>query len=234
MGMDEITFGQLLAVNWMLVTIVIAALLVLAVTLLVRRRRRFRRMPTTIDGVRIETQGAVVDEDLVIERNWRITLLMNNVTRKPAPVPALSSRAVVTAGRLFFARFAHIFPPRLLLVGLPGLLAVVFLGISRLSPGETTAGLALFALAGLGCSALLPLIISFGEQQLPQLGQSAAGILIALYQLGYGLAAFGGGALQESFHLPMQSLFGWGALLALLQALISFPISVGARGRLRA
>jgi hypothetical protein len=99
MGMDGITFGQLLAGNWMLITIVGTALLVLAVTLLVRRRRRYRRMPTTIDGVRIEPQGAVVDEDLVIERNWRITLLMHNVTRKPAPVPVLSSRAVVAAGR---------------------------------------------------------------------------------------------------------------------------------------
>lgn len=101
--MDEITFGQLLVANWMLVTIVCAALLVLAVALLVRRRRRFRRMPTTIDGVRIEPQGAVIDEDLVIERNWRITLLMTNVTRRPAPVPALSSRAVVAAGRKQYA-----------------------------------------------------------------------------------------------------------------------------------
>lgn len=101
--MDEITFGQLLVANWMLVTIVSAALLVLAVALLVRRHRRFRRMPTTIDGVRIEHQGAVVDEDLVVERNWRITLLMHNVTRNPAPVPALSSRAVVTAERNRYA-----------------------------------------------------------------------------------------------------------------------------------
>jgi hypothetical protein len=87
----------------MLVTVASAALLVLVVTLLVRRGRRFRRMPATIDGVRIDTQGAVVDEDLVIERDWRIALLMNNVTRKPAPVPVLGSRAVVTAGRKQYA-----------------------------------------------------------------------------------------------------------------------------------
>lgn len=101
--MDGITFGQLLVANWMLVAIVTTALLVAAVPFLVRRRRHIRRMPTTIDGVRIEPQGAVVDEDLVIERNWRITLLMRNVSRKPAPVPVLSSRAVVAAGRKQYA-----------------------------------------------------------------------------------------------------------------------------------
>jgi hypothetical protein len=45
----------------------------------------------------------VLDEDLVIERNWRITLLMTNVTRKPTTIPVLGSRAVVTAGRKQFA-----------------------------------------------------------------------------------------------------------------------------------
>ncbi|SIT83681.1 hypothetical protein [Microbacterium sp. RU33B] len=106
--MDEITFGQLLLANGMLVTIVSAALVVLAVALLVRRRRRFRRMPTTIDGVRIEPQGAVVDEDLVIEQNWRITLLMHNVTRKPAAVPALRPRAVVAAGHNQYAATVYL------------------------------------------------------------------------------------------------------------------------------
>jgi MFS family permease len=165
--------------------------------------------------------------------NWASLMMSRSLGSAPqqAAMALTLFWALVTAGRLFFARFAHIFPPRLLLVGLPAMLAVVFLGISRLSPGETNAGLGLFALAGVGCSALLPLIISFGEQQLPQLGQSTAGVLIALYQVGYGLAAFGGGALQESLDLPMQSIFGWGALLALLQALVSLPISVKARGQ---
>jgi len=101
--MDGITFGQFLAANWMLLTIVVVGLVVLILTLVVRRRRNFRRLPATIKGVRIECQGAVLDEDFVIERNWRITLLMTNVTRKPAAVPVLGSRAVVTAGRRLYA-----------------------------------------------------------------------------------------------------------------------------------
>ena len=101
--MDGITFGQLLAANWMLLTTVGIGLAVVAVALLVRHRRRFRRLPATINGVRIECQGAILDEDLVLERNWRATLLMTNETRKPVSVPVLGSRAVVTAGRKQYA-----------------------------------------------------------------------------------------------------------------------------------
>ena len=48
-----------------------------------------------------------------------------------------------------------------------------------------------FGLAGLGCSALLPLTISFGQHDLAAVGASLSGLLIAVYQVGYGIAAFG-------------------------------------------
>jgi hypothetical protein len=101
--MDGITLGQLLAANWMLLAIVGIGLAVAIVALTVTHRRRFRQLPATINGVRIECQGAVLDEDLVIEQNWRATLLMTNVTRKPVSVPVLGSRAVVTSGRKQYA-----------------------------------------------------------------------------------------------------------------------------------
>ena len=135
--------------------------------------------------------------------NWAV-LLMSNHLDSPPQVSSLALTlfwTFVTLGRLLFSRFPKWFPPRLLLPGLPVFLAVIFAGISRLGQGNGDAGLALFALAGLGCSALLPLIISFGQKQLVQLGSSAAGVLIAFYQLGYGLAAFGGGTLQQSLKL---------------------------------
>ena len=59
-------------------------------------------------------------------------------------------------------------------------------------------GLAAFGLAGLGCSALLPLTISFGQRELAAIGASSAGLLIAFYQMGYGIAAFGVGPLQDA------------------------------------
>ena len=58
-------------------------------------------------------------------------------------------------------------------------------------------GILAFGLAGLGCSALLPLTISFGQEELTAIAASVAGGLIAFYQMGYGIAAFGVGPLQS-------------------------------------
>ena len=55
----------------------------------------------------------------------------------------------------------------------------------------------MFGLAGLGCSALLPLTISFGQRDLAAVGAVGGGLLIAFYQVGYGIAAFGFGPLQD-------------------------------------
>lgn len=101
--MEEITIGQILAANWVLFTVVLVVAGGLGVWGVVARRRRFRRLPVTLGGVRIECQGAHLDEDLIVEQNWRITFLLTNSTRKPQPVPVLSSRAVVMLGREEYA-----------------------------------------------------------------------------------------------------------------------------------
>ena len=167
--------------------------------------------------------------------NWSV-ILMSNPVGAPAQVASLALTlfwAMVTVGRLLFSRLATWFPPRVLLPGLPVFLAVVLFGVSRVSPGDSGGALVLFALSGLGCSAMLPLIISFGQKQLVHLGEAVAGLLIAAYQLGYGLAAFGGGALQQQWHLPIASLFGVGAWVALALALLGCLIVVPKRNSLR-
>ncbi len=58
--------------------------------------------------------------------------------------------------------------------------------------------MAAFSLAGLGCSALLPLTISFGQEKLTGSRAVVAGGIIACYQAGYGLAAFGVGPLTSA------------------------------------
>src|SRR6185369_9159625 len=81
---------------------------------------------------------------------------------------------------------------------LPFVLVGTFLLTSVLSRPHAVAGIGVFALAGVGCSALLPLTISFGEGDLTAMAAAMAGGVIAFYQLGYGIAAFGVGPLLDA------------------------------------
>ena len=76
------------------------------------------------------------------------------------------------------------------------MVAIAFFAISFLPASHPHLAIAAFALAGLGCSALLPLTMSFAEEELTTITASVAGGLIAFYQIGYGIAAFGVGPLQ--------------------------------------
>ena len=106
--------------------------------------------------------------------------------------------AMVTVGRVLFAAIGRWLPERVTYRILPFVLVGTFLLTGVLSRPHAAAGIAVFALAGLGCSALLPLTISFGEGDLTAMAAAMAGGVIAFYQLGYGIAAFGVGPLQDA------------------------------------
>ena len=131
---------------------------------------------------------------------------------------------MVTVGRVLFAAVGRWLPERVTYHILPLVLVGTFLGISALTRPAAAAGIALFALAGLGCSALLPLTISFGQEDLTEISAAMAGGVIACYQLGYGIAAFGVGPLQEAGD-SLPALFGFTAIVAGLMALLSFFVT---------
>jgi hypothetical protein len=97
--------------------------------------------------------------------------------------------------------------------------------IAWLPTGASIAGSLAFGVAGLGCSALLPLTISFGQGEMTAIAASVAGGLIAFYQLGYGMSAFGIGPLQEHAGLSLNTVFGFAAIVALVLTALSFVIS---------
>jgi MFS family permease len=132
--------------------------------------------------------------------------------------------AMVTIGRLFFAWVERSFPTTRTFQLLPFVVAVVFAVTAVLPHGSSALGVLTFAVAGLGCSALLPLTISFGQEQLVVISTFVAGGIIAFYQLGYGIAAFGAGPLQSA-GVALSTIFGLSAVVALVMGLLSFVLA---------
>jgi fucose permease len=132
--------------------------------------------------------------------------------------------AMVTVGRVLFAALERWVPSRVTYHVLPFVLVVSFAAVASLSSGQVSAGVALFALAGLGCSALLPLTISFGQAQLATMASAAAGGIIAFYQIGYGLAAFGVGPILDAGQ-SLSDVFSVTAVAAAVLGLVSFAVA---------
>jgi fucose permease len=132
---------------------------------------------------------------------------------------------MVTVGRVLFAVIEKRFPEQRTYRLLPFVLAIAFIILATLPQGDSTFAILAFGLAGLGCSALLPLTISFGQEGLTAIAASMAGLLIAFYQMGYGIAAFGVGPLQDYAGLSLNTIYGMTAVVALILAALSFIIT---------
>ena len=97
--------------------------------------------------------------------------------------------AMVTVGRILFATVSSERTVPWIYEGLPVVLIAAFQMVSHAS-GQAESIVA-FGLSGLGCSAFFPLSISLSGQEFPQLAALTSGELVAFYQAGYGVAAFG-------------------------------------------
>jgi MFS family permease len=131
---------------------------------------------------------------------------------------------MVTFGRVVFAAVQCIVPARLTYHALPFVLAGAFVLIWLLPDDEPALGVLAFGLAGLGCSALLPLTISFGQEELTAFTAAAAGGVIAFYQLGYGIAAFGVGPLLAG-GVELSTVYAFAAVIAAAMGLWSFVVA---------
>ena len=136
---------------------------------------------------------------------------------------------MVTVGRLLFAAIGRWMPPRTVFRVLPLVLSARSPSPPPCSDASPASGIVVFGLAGLGCSALLPLVISLGQGALPRVSAAVAGGVIAFYQVGYGVAAFGVGPLVDH-GVPLSDLYGWTAVAAAGMALLSFAITHARKG----
>ncbi len=154
--------------------------------------------------------------------NWSETLMSHlGASATTASLALTTFWVMVTLGRILFALVQRAFPTPRTYHLLPFVLAGAFVLVALLPEGSTALGVVAFGVAGLGCSALLPLTISFGQEQLVALSSVVAGAIIAFYQLGYGIAAFGAGPLQGA-GVSLSTIFGVTAVCALALGALSF------------
>ena len=159
--------------------------------------------------------------------NWsQLDLTSLSVSATMASLALTVFWAMVTVGRVLFAAIQRWFPSRLAYHVLPFLLAGAFVLISVLPRGSAGLGIAAFGLAGFGCSALLPLTISFGQEKLVSMAAVISGLLIAFYQFGYGIAAFGVGPLRDA-GVSLPGLYRVSAVVAVVLGALSFGVAHG-------
>lgn len=156
--------------------------------------------------------------------NWASLFMLNHLgaNASMASVALALFWGMVTAGRVLFAAIEKWIPETVVFRVLPLVVVVAFVVCAWLSGTAAMAGILAFGLAGLGCSALLPLTISFAQKELRAIASSVAGGLIAFYQIGYGIAAFGVGPLEARAGLGLNTIFGYTAAVAVAMAVASF------------
>jgi MFS family permease len=199
-------------------------------------------LPLTLPGGRIETHLLKSRALLIPARFWLFAafallygfietlnanwapIYMREHEQAALPIQSLALAAfwgMVTLGRLFFALISEKLPTIYTYQVLPIIAAIAFIIITALPVHNEYLSVAAFGLAGLGCSALLPLTISFGSKQLEAISSSVAGGVIAFYLLGYGIAAFGAGPLQELAHLSLNAIYEIGAAIAFILGVLA-------------
>jgi MFS family permease len=154
--------------------------------------------------------------------NWGTTLLVSHGVSPGVANNALAAFwASVTVGRLVIALTGSRVRSTTIYVLLPWAIAAALL----LVPSARTAitGVLVFAFGGFACSGFFPMAVGYGEATFPSFVELAAGWLIAAYQVGYGLAAFGGGTLQSVVSLA--SIFRIAAVLGAVMGVLAVPIA---------
>jgi predicted MFS family arabinose efflux permease len=157
--------------------------------------------------------------------NWsQLDVTSLGVRASTASLALTGFWALVTAGRVLVAGVQRWLPSRAAYHLLPFVLAGAFVFIAALPRNAPAAAVIAFCLAGLGCSALLPLTISFGQEKLADRQTAVAGGVIAAYQLGYGVAAFGVGPLTSA-GVRLPAIFAASAAVAAAMGLLSLAVA---------
>jgi fucose permease len=161
--------------------------------------------------------------------NWSSVYLTGEraLSAQVASLALAAFWACVTLGRVVVAALTVRVRPAVVLAVLPVLIAGANLAVSA-AHGPVVAVL-VFALAGFACSAMLPLTLSLAGEEFPRLGATSSGELIAAYQVGYGVAAFGVAPLESVTGIGLAGVYLVGAGVAVGLAVVARLITRGIR-----
>lgn len=153
--------------------------------------------------------------------NWSGAYLTGErrVSAQGASFALMAFWGMVTIGRIIFAAFSSRKTVSWIYIGLPAVLILAFQAIAH--AGDEASGVVVFAFAGVACSAFFPLCISLSGQAFPQFAEATSGALVAFYQSGYGIAAFGVGPLRDFRGLSFGAVYSLGSLVAALMLFVA-------------
>lgn len=156
--------------------------------------------------------------------NWATLYLatQRHVPQAEASLALTAFWVSVTLGRVIIAFVERIVPGRWIYLALPLLLAAAFQVVA--AADGAAMGIVGFAAAGFACSGMLPFSISFAGTEFPRQAATMSGALLAFYQIGYGIAAFGVGPLRQLAGFVYSGLYSAGGVVALLLALAAFCV----------
>lgn len=157
--------------------------------------------------------------------NWGTVYL--NQQRGLTPATANLALAVfwaaVTVGRLLVAVLSTRIPPAKIFRLLPVLIMLALAAVA-LASGPTL-GVMAFALAGLACSACLPLSIGTASGESPRFVETVSGWMVAAYMTGFGIGAFAVGSLREAGDLPLSQVYLWAMAIAAVLIVLTLALT---------
>jgi fucose permease len=153
--------------------------------------------------------------------NWSSVYLTGErgLSAQTASLALAAFWACVTIGRVIVAGLTSKVPATAVYLTLPVLIALSSVAVAVAGKG-VTAVLA-YAAAGFACSAMLPLSLSLAGQEFPRLGATSSGELIAGYQVGYGITAFGVAPLERITGIGLAGIYLVGAGVAVALTIVA-------------
>ncbi len=139
--------------------------------------------------------------------NWGPIFLHQGKQLMPASADLALSLfwGMITLGRIATVFLSFVVPARYLYCSLP---PIILIGLILLYPSVSESWLFLsFGIAGLGCSAMLPLSIGFAQERFTSIAPLISGVMIGTYMLGFGLASQGVGLIYKFLHISFSTLF---------------------------